>query len=543
MTGGTDAGEPLDRMAELIAALAAGLPPAGSPTTAPPADTAVSRELHAAIHDAVYPMCLRLLSIPDIADEAEQETWRRLLEHIRSHDLTANPIRNGKSYVRQIARNVCNDMGRRITDRRREVPVDEHTADVDDSGAVPADADNIVFPLRGDADRLLVEEFGYTSQRIRDDLAGLNKKEQRVLARRQQGLSYAEIAAEVGESVAAVQRRGERAIQHLRGRVQVTVWRQEPLTSWQMPACATMRRLKMQIHAQLLNGIEPDKAKVFQEIGQHLDPHPNRSRTRGDDPACAVCSLDREHTEQVYGVLVSLLPPLLGLPDRRDRDPDGNLRPVLPPRGERPDRAAAISQYIGTMIFVLLLITCCGGIVHWIRTTDFDDPSTSPSATPTATGSRTRTPAVAVVPDACKLVTPAEVSRSLGGATFDACKGDPSPQPGAAPRTTSLANFARPSALQGRPRDVVAIIVSEQTGAPADLMASCKASIQISGPSGTVPGLGDANCYGVDGSNPSVAALVLVSKGRLLLSVRVMIEGVTKDSAVRLAKLIASRLP
>jgi RNA polymerase sigma factor (sigma-70 family) len=535
MTSGTDASEPTDRIAELIAALAGGT-----------LSAAGSRELHAAVHAAVYPMCLRLLDSSDAAAEAEQEMWRRLLESFQRRDFTTDPIRNGTAYVRQAARNVCNDIGRRITDRRREVPVDEHTADVDDSGALPAGDDRVVFPLRGAADERLVSTFGYTSQQIRDDLAGLSAEEQLVLALRQQDLSYLEIAQEVGENVAAVQRRGERAVQHLRGRIQVTVWRQDPLASWEMPACATMRGLKMRVHAQLLNGIELKKM-TFREIGQHLDPHPNRSQARGDDPACAVCSPDRAYTEQIYGVLVSLLPPLLGLPERRDRDRDGNLRPARPRREERPDRAGAISSYIGTLIGVLIVITCCGGVVHWVRSTDFDNllasPSTAPTVTGSGTSSRRATPAAAAVPTVCKLVTPAEVARSLGGATFDACKGDPTIQPGAAPRTTSQASFTRPSALAGRPRDAVLVVVDEQSGPPGDLMATCKASIQISGPTGTVPGLGDANCYGVDGSNPSVGALVLVHKGRLLLSVRVMIEGVTKDGAVRLARLVADRLP
>lgn len=522
MTGGTDAGEPVDRIAELIAAQAAGtLSPAGT------------RELHAAIHAAVYPICLRILGNPDAAADAEQEIWRRLLETIRGRDFTTDPIRNGTAYVRQIARNVCNDLGRQVTDRRREVPIDE--------------VDRLAAKLaHDDPARELAATFGYTSQQIRDDLAGLSKPEQLVLALRQQGLSYLEIAAELGGVKAATaQRRGERAVQHLRGRIQVTVWRQDPLTSWQMPACATMRRLKMQVHAQLLNGIATN-VTTFREIGTHLDPHPNRSQARGDDPVCALCSPDRAHTEQIYGVLVSLLPPLLDLPERRDRDRDGNLRPAPVRRSDnQQSRTGRISAYIGTMIGVLIMITCCGGVVHWIRTTDFDDLLATPSTTPTATGgnSRSATPPVAVVPTACKLATPAEVARSIGGGPFGSCKGDPSPEPGTAARTSSSASFSRPSALPGRPNDAVLIVIDEQSGPPGDLMATCKASIQLSGATGTIPGLGNANCYAVDGGNPSVGAVVLVRKNRLLLTVRVMFEGVTKDSTVRLAKLVVDRMP
>jgi hypothetical protein len=82
-----------------------------------------------------------------------------------------------------------------------------------------------------------------------------------------------------------------------------------------------------------------------------------------------------------------------------------------------------------------------------------------------------------------------------------------------------------------------------RSGRPGDLTPNCKASIQISGPSGTVPGLGDANCYGVDGVTPSVGATVLVRKGRFLLLVSAAMVGVTKDGIVRLARIAVDRLP
>jgi RNA polymerase sigma factor (sigma-70 family) len=442
VAGDANSGDTSDRMAELIAGLAG--------RTLSAADT---RELHTAIHAAVYPMCLRLLGGPDAAADAEQELWRRLLETVQRRDFTTDPIRNGTAYVRQAARNVCNDMGRRAGDRRREVPVDEHTDDVDRSGARPAGPERVVFPLLGPADELLVSMFGYTSQQIRADLAGLSEEEQLVLALRQQDMSYLEIAAELGGGASAgtLQRRGERAVQHLRGRIQVTVWRQDPVAGWDLPECASMRRLKLQVKALLLND-RAISATMFREIGKHLDPHPNRSQARGDDPVCAVCRLERVQTEQLYGVLVALLPPLLDLPERPGRDRDGNLRPVpVRRRKDREPGVGAVGQFIGTMIGVLLVITCIGCGVYIVRTTDFDAPTASPSPSPAVTGgSRRPTPAADLVPSACTLVTPAEVGRSLGGATFGACKGDASPQPGAAPRIASAANFARPAAVAGR---------------------------------------------------------------------------------------------
>jgi hypothetical protein len=68
-----------DRLAELIARLAMNQ-----------LGHAEAEELDELIHQAVYPMCRRLVG--DGADEVEQEVWRRLLEHVRRRDHATAPI-------------------------------------------------------------------------------------------------------------------------------------------------------------------------------------------------------------------------------------------------------------------------------------------------------------------------------------------------------------------------------------------------------------------------------------------------------------------
>ena len=96
-------------------------------TSAYAARERAAEELVAAVHQAVYPMCVTMLGSADEAYEAEAETIARLLKRAGS-DAAADSIGNATAYVRVIARNVCTDLhraGRRRADRPVE-DLDEH---------------------------------------------------------------------------------------------------------------------------------------------------------------------------------------------------------------------------------------------------------------------------------------------------------------------------------------------------------------------------------------------------------------------------------
>src|SRR5436305_7167224 len=97
MAEGLDAGTRPDRLSLLIEQLVGG---------SDEADAALPAEVHRVIH----PLCLNLLGSVDAAYEAEQETWRRLMEHLQRHGPGGTRIVNGTGYVQQIARNVCRDL-------------------------------------------------------------------------------------------------------------------------------------------------------------------------------------------------------------------------------------------------------------------------------------------------------------------------------------------------------------------------------------------------------------------------------------------------
>src|SRR4051812_2072618 len=182
-----------DRLSVLLACMMAGDP-----------DGTAGRELPAEVHRAIYPMCLSMLGNPDAARDAEQETWRRLLEHLQRRDPTGPPIVHGTAYVRQIARNVCNDLGRAASDARRE-----QAAELTDLGDLPAPAPDAAIAdmtppsPRTPADRALVDAFGLRSRRLVEDLAALSRQELDVLALRLQGLPYREVATRLGQGLTA----------------------------------------------------------------------------------------------------------------------------------------------------------------------------------------------------------------------------------------------------------------------------------------------------------------------------------------------------
>jgi len=391
-----------------------------------------------------------------------------------------------------------------------------------------------------------------------DDLAGLSPQELRVLALRVQGVPYGRIAEHLGDGLTAAtaQRQGERAMHHLRGRVHVTLWSQEPLGSWAPVRCPVLSRLKAEAQ-QRLTTAGTITTTLYRDIGKHLDPDPNRSRTRGATPACAYCQPEIKRGETNYLWLLGTIPTLLALPQlpaaklaayphppAPPGHPAGAGRPGVPP-GQRPARGRRLGLIGAGALVVLLVLAVCAVLVV-PRLTGPRDPQTRAGAggTTAVTPGRSGTVATASgVPEACTLVTPDEVARSLGGSAFNPCRGGPTPQPGLAP-TQSNATFIRATAPAGLAPDQVAITVSlVGTTRLEDLAGTCRASIQITGTTGTVPNLGDENCFAVDGTAPTHGATVVVHRRDLMLTVQVAMQDVTRDGIVQLATLVTSRLP
>lgn len=80
-------------------------------------------ELYHRHRGIVRAVCLSYLRDADLADEALQETFARAFRELATYD-SRRPVR---AWLRRVARNHCIDVLRR---RRREVPADEHRAQV-----------------------------------------------------------------------------------------------------------------------------------------------------------------------------------------------------------------------------------------------------------------------------------------------------------------------------------------------------------------------------------------------------------------------------
>jgi DNA-directed RNA polymerase specialized sigma24 family protein len=325
MTSGTDASKPTDRIAEhpdriagLIESYAAGgLGEAGK------------RELAAAVHQAIFPMCLSLLhGDAEAARDVEQETWWRLLDHLRNRGPDA-AIVHGAAYVRGIARRLCYEPGRRGADPRNHVPVDDLNQEHLSTGA-PAWADRTTASARTALERLLAG-LGYDSRRLLTDLNGLSTTERLVLALRQQNMPDKEIAHHLDQNIDAVQKAGERSMRHIRGRIHVIVWQQVPLTAWTLPPCPQLAALKTAVRDRLRAGADL-RATLLMDIGQHLDPSPNRRAGTAAVPVCRLCLPERKRSERAYLMLIATLPPLFALPAAVTPTPTPtSYHPTTPP--------------------------------------------------------------------------------------------------------------------------------------------------------------------------------------------------------------------
>ncbi|WP_173062367.1 RNA polymerase sigma factor [Phytohabitans houttuyneae] len=495
MLDGAEAEDVPDRLAPLIERLAT-----------QDLDAATAQELTNAVHQAVHPLCLSILASVEAAYEAEQETWRRLLEHLRRRDPAAGPIVNGTAYIRKITRNVCHDLGRGISDRRREVPVVDHLGHARALRVETHHDDTTVVP--GGADPAAAA-FGYRSRRVLEELAGLSHQERMVLCLRQQGRSYGEVAQVLGGglSAATAQTQGERAMHHLRGRAHVTVWLQEPTTAWTSPPCPRLAELKAEVWQRVSAGAEVTTT-LYREIGKHLDPSPNR--TGGRDGACRICDPERKRSEVIYWWLIVTLPPLLALPQVPMPEPTARHRHEEPADGGR-DRRPRRRRRRGKLrprIAGLVAAVAVVAVAAVVLAAGLDVPPFGTRGQPrTAAGEVGATgagpaaaPAALALPQPCALVTPGEVASATGwpanpctpfaGTTDDAILQRP-----------GVRGYFAPDV--GRLEINALFLTAFDLGAqPEAAFADMRGKLQAAYPSGTggissgtVPGLGDENVF------------------------------------------------
>jgi DNA-directed RNA polymerase specialized sigma24 family protein len=237
-----------DRCAVLLAGLMSG-----------DLDRSDAQELAARVHQAIHPMCLAILGDRDAAADAEQETWRRILQHLRRCDPAALRITNGVAYVRAVAARVGRELRAARAARHRP----------------PRCGPDVAAPQEPDA----------PSPDVTDDLAALLPHERLLLSLRADGASYREIAERLGGTLspALVQRQSERALLDLRGRVHVRVWQQRPLGQWPVPSCPELTELMAEVQQRLAAG-RSITTTLYRDIGRHLDPNPD-----GAARACRTC--------------------------------------------------------------------------------------------------------------------------------------------------------------------------------------------------------------------------------------------------------------
>jgi DNA-directed RNA polymerase specialized sigma24 family protein len=483
-------------------------------------------ELYAEVRRIARRVASQRLTGPGLAEEVEHETWRKLVERVRRPGYAADPIRHGAAYVRRTAESVCADLGRDLTKRRREVPAHEHET----AGAEPARTEHVVHPVHKDnIDVFLTGDYGVVSERLREDLRETNEKWVRILFLRQQDLSYVQIAAhpEISMSPGQAQKCGERAAHELRGRATVVVWSLTPVESWETPRCDVLAGLRRQTAVVLAAGGKPSK-DLLERIGKHINPNPNR--VRGRDPACELCRPDFEITVRVYEMLVSLVPSVLAEKRRwrwrfpRRRRPSSPRGPARP-----PETASRVARGIGGLIGVGLVLTCCGFGVKQVSEINFEELFASPSAAPSTsrpTPARSRTtrpvPSPTVVA-LCGRISAAQVANRLGTLPMSRCEGSPS---------TAWAKFETASAGNG---DFVSVT---RQAAGEEGLGECSPI----GDTGTIPGVGDENCYRVDSSATPVGGEARVREGNRVIVIIVGMLGITRDGLFRLTSYLTDRL-
>jgi RNA polymerase sigma factor (sigma-70 family) len=334
-----------------------------------------ARELLYEVHQAIYPMCLKMLDNADDAYETVAETMARLLARVGKDDDAVAPIDNATAYVRSIARNVCNDLHRAS---RRRHDRSAHDLYEDELVAVADHASTMNTPVATPTtvDKNLIRAFGYTSKRALADLSCLSEQELKAVILRQEGYSYIEIAAILGDGLSPETARthGERGMHKLRGLAHVGVWRQEPLASWSTPPCPQLAKLKVRV-TERLEANATITAELYQQIGKHLAPKPDRGQG-GKTPVCQWCGDEAERSKREYWWLLVLLLPF-PLPQSRpalqpvglitDTEPAGMVpagpasvepnSPANPPvRRQRNNRKDLVRSGVVALVLLLLII-------------------------------------------------------------------------------------------------------------------------------------------------------------------------------------------
>ncbi len=142
--------------------------------------------LFEAHHVPLYRYLVRLAGDPDLAADAAQEAFVRLIDH--APRLRARPAEEARAWLYRVATNVALEQLRTAARRRRLLEAAPLRAPVGDP-APPADA---------------AAESGERHARVTAALAELPERDRTVLLMREAGFAHREIAAAVGTTTGAV---------------------------------------------------------------------------------------------------------------------------------------------------------------------------------------------------------------------------------------------------------------------------------------------------------------------------------------------------
>ncbi|NUN13820.1 MAG: RNA polymerase sigma factor [Myxococcales bacterium] len=150
-----------------------------------------------AYQDAIYRFCLRFLGVPEMAQDATQDTFYKLYKTLDRFDES----RRVRPWIYQIAANLCKDMLKRKEHNRLVTWNDEAgPTDSAGSGSTQPVRPDVVVSLRQDADRMN-RAIAKLPESYREAL----------LLKAVEGLSYEEAAVIAGATVTTMKIRVVRA--------------------------------------------------------------------------------------------------------------------------------------------------------------------------------------------------------------------------------------------------------------------------------------------------------------------------------------------
>lgn len=162
-------------------------------------DAGAFRELYGRWEEAVYGFCLRYLGDPDVAADAFQEAFRRVVDAADAYE----PRGRFRSWLFTLARRACLDQVRGQRREGRLEPLDE---------LEPSGSQAIASTEEPTAEETLLRR-----REAERRLAALTPEQREVLLlNRYHGFTYREIAEMVGSTEAAVKQRAYRALRALR---------------------------------------------------------------------------------------------------------------------------------------------------------------------------------------------------------------------------------------------------------------------------------------------------------------------------------------